>query len=131
MSDSPHPTEQDLLSELPEDTTGVQLIPRYDDDISHPNCLVVAPFRQTKHRPTIMATVEHYAENPDPNGFPWTILPVIENPLELKAAVDEAMKFAKANGVPVVFLNQDGFSSADELQQTDTKALKTGAPSAR
>ena len=128
MSQDSHSVDQDTLSEQCEDTTGVQLIPRYGDDISYPDCLVVAPFRKVKHGQTIMATVEHYKINPNADGFPWTIRPVTVSPLELKVAVGEAMKFAKANGIPIVLLNQDGFSSAAELRQTDTKAIKTGAP---
>lgn len=131
MSAGTHSVGQNPVPDQFGDTPGVQLVPRYDDDISHPNCLVVAPFRKLRYGSTIMATIEHYRSNPERSGFPWTILSVIERPLELKAAVEEAMKYAAANGIPVVFLNQDGFSSDQELQKTDTKALKTGAPRAR
>ncbi len=122
---------QDLLADLPHGEIGVEIIPRYHDDISHPNCLVVAPFRKSEHGPTIMATVEHYFENSEPGGFPWTILPVTSEPLTLKAAMEAALSFAEHNNIPVIFVNQDGFSTAAEKQQTDTKALKTGAPIAR
>ena len=124
-------TDEEILARVPHDETGVEIIPRYNDDISHPNCLVVAPFRKTEHGPTIMATVEHYSENPEPGGFPWTILHVTSKPLELKAAMEAALSFAAKNNIPVIFLNQDGFSTAAEKQQSDTKAIRTGAPIAR
>ena len=131
MIEKPTVTDQKILAAAPHDETGVEIIPRYNDDISHPNCLVVAPFRKTEHGPTIMATVEHYSENPEPGGFPWTILPVTSKSLTLKAAMEAALSFAEDNNIPVIFVNQDGFSTAAEKQQTDTKVLKTGAPIAR
>ena len=131
MSDTPHATDQSLLCGLPDDIDWARLIPRYDEGISHPNCIIIAPFRKTSGDPTIMATVEHYAKNANPGGFPWTILPVTQQPLPLRTAVAEAFRFAKTNKIAVIYLNQDGFSSDAELRQTDTKALKTGVPSAR
>ncbi len=131
MIEKPGITEDELLSDVPHGELGVEIIPRYNNDISHPNCLVVAPFRKSAHGPTIMATVEHYFENPAPGGFPWAIVPVTREPLVLKAAMEAALSFAEDNNIPVIFLNQDGFSTAAEKQQTDTKALKTGVPSAR
>ena len=71
-----------------------------------------------------MATVEHYYENNESTGFPWTILPVTEKALLLKAAVDKAVAYARANDVPVILLNVDGFSTATERRQTDTKRVK-------
>ncbi len=71
-----------------------------------------------------MANVEHYLENPDATGFPWKITRVIEAPLSLKVAVDVALEYAKTNKVPVILLNQDGFSTDAEKRQTDTKVLK-------
>ncbi len=76
MSEKLEATVDKMLSGVPHDELGVEIIPRYNDEISHPNCLVVAPFRKTAHSPTIMATVEHYLENPEHGGFPWTIVPV-------------------------------------------------------
>jgi len=131
MIEKPTFTDQQILADVPQDEIGVEIIPRYNDDISHPNCLVVSPFRKTEHGPTIMATVEHYCANPEPGGFPWTIKPVIPEALVLKAAMEAAVSFAEDNNVPVIFLDQDGFSTASEKQQTDTKALKTGSPIAR
>jgi len=129
MIEKPTVTDQEILADVPHDETGVEIIPRYNNDISHPNCLVVAPFRKTKHGPTIMATVEHYFENSEPGGFPWTILQVTSEPLTLKAAMETALSFAEHNNIPVIFLNQDGFSTDAEKQQTDTKAFKTALPS--
>ncbi len=109
----------------------VMIIPRYSDDISSSNCLVVAPFRKSERGPTIMATVEHYRANDADSGFPWTILPVVGEALPLKQAMESAVRYAKANGVYAIFVNQDGFSSETEKRQTDTKALRTGAPKPR
>jgi len=131
MSKPIHAVDQEMFSDQPSDTGGIQLVPRYTDDIGHPNCLVVAPFRKSAQTPTIMATVEHYREKLDPKGFPWTILPVTEEALVLKAAVEAAVKYAEDNDIRVIFLNQNGFSTTAERQQTDTKALNTGVPSAR
>jgi hypothetical protein len=131
MIEKPTVTDQEILADVPHGETGVEIIPRYSDDISHPNCLVVAPFRKTEHGPTIMATVEHYFENSEPGGFPWTILPVTSEPLTLKAAMETALSFAEHNNIPVIFVNQDGFSTAAEKQQTDTKAIRTGTPTPR
>jgi hypothetical protein len=130
MSEKPEATADKMLSDVPHGELGVEIIPRYNDEISHPNCLVVAPFRKTAHGPTILATVEHYLENPEPGGFPWTIVPVTREPLVLKAAMEAALSFAEDNSIPVIFLNQDGFSTAAEKQQTDTTVLKTSYPSA-
>ena len=131
MIEKPTATDQQILTDVPHDEIGVEIIPRYNNDISHPNCLVVAPFRKTEHGPTIMATVEHYYENPEPGGFPWIIVPITPEPLVLKAAMEAAVSFAENNNIPVIFLDQDGFSTASEREQTDTKALKTGTPIAR
>jgi hypothetical protein len=109
----------------------VIVIPRYDDGIPSSNCLVVAPFRKAAQAPTLMARVEHYRRNKEAGGFPWTILPVTEEPVLLKKAMELALSYARSNSVPVIFVNQDGFSSDLEKRQTDTQPLKTGAPRAR
>jgi hypothetical protein len=124
MSDSTHATDHEMLSDLPSDTGDIEIIPRYNDDISHPNCLIVAPFRKSAHGPTIMATVEHYLWKKDSTGFPWTIIPVAQEPLVLKAAVEAALAYAEDKKVPVIFLNQDGFSTDAERKQTDTTVIK-------
>ncbi|HEY5624040.1 MAG TPA: hypothetical protein VIV14_09775 [Gammaproteobacteria bacterium] len=107
------------------------VIPRYDDSIPSSNCLVVAPFRKAERTPTIMANIEHYQRNADPVGFPWSIQPVTEEPVLLQDAMEIAMAYARANRVPAIFVNQDGFSSDSEKRQTDTQPLRTGAPRAR
>lgn len=119
------------MNSTPDQSSGrddVMIIPRYGDDISSSNCLVVAPFRKSERGPTILATVEHYRANAADTGFPWTILPVVADATPLQRAMDTAISYAKANGVYAIFVNQDGFSSDAEKRQTDTKALKTGTP---
>lgn len=123
-TDKPSATEAKTPSASPADLGDIKLIPRTDDQIDHPNCLVVAPYRLSEEGPTIMATVEHYYENNESAGFPWTILQVTEKALLLKAAVDKAVEYAKANDVPVILLNVDGFSTATERRQTDTERVK-------
>ena len=122
--ETPSTTEAKTSSASPTDLGDIKIIPRTDDQINHPNCLVVAPYRLSEEGPTIMATVEHYYENKESAGFPWTILQVTEKALLLKAAVDKAVEYAKANDVPVILLNVDGFSTATERRQTDTERVK-------
>ncbi len=125
MSENPHAADQEVLSALLSETGDIQIIPRYDErDIGHPNCLVVAPYRDSANGTTIMATVEHYFENKESAGFPWKILQVTEEPLTLQAAVDAALRYAVDNNVFVIFLNQDGFSTDAEKQQTNTIVIK-------
>lgn len=125
MSENPdNAARHELPSNASPDAEGIQIIPHHDDQINHPNCLVVAPYRNAANGTAIMANVEHYLENKDPSGFPWKIVPVTKEPLRLKAAVDAAVTYAKDNNVPVILLNQDGFSSPHERRQTDTKIIK-------
>ena len=125
MSDGTHAAGHEMLSDLPSDTGDIQVIPRYNDDISHPNCLIVDPYRKTAHGPTIMATVEHYLWKKDSTGFPWTIVKLTAEALVLKAAMEAALKYAEDNNVPVILLNnQNGFSTDAEKKQTDTKVIK-------
>ncbi len=124
MSEKTHAADPEMLSALLSDTIGIQIIPRYDEsDITHPNCLVVAPHLDPEYGPILFANVEHYLENKDSTGFPWEIVLLTEEPLRLKAAVDVALKYAEENDVPVILINQDGFSTADERQQTGTTQI--------
>ncbi len=124
MSENTHAADQEVLSALLTDTKGIEIIPRYNEsDIGHPNCLVIAPYRDTEHDTALMANVEHYLERQDSTGFPWEITLLTEDPLRLKTAVDVAVRYAKENNVPVIFLNQDGFSTDDEKQQTGTTEI--------
>ena len=124
MSEITHAGDHEVLSALLTDTKGIEIIPRYNEsDITHPNCLVVAPYLDTEHDTALMANVEHYLERQDSTGFPWEITLLTEDPLRLKAAVDLAVRYAKENNVPVIFLNQDGFSTDDEKQQTGTTEI--------
>ena len=124
MSQNTHAPDQEVLSALLTDSKGIEIIPRYNEsDIGHPNCLVIAPYRDTEHDTALMANVEHYLERRDSTGFPWEITLLTEDPLRLKTAVDVAVRYAKENNVPVIFLNQDGFSTDDEKQQTGTTEI--------
>ncbi len=124
MSEKPPAAEPEKPSAPSSDLGDIKIIPRTDDQIDHPNCLVVAPYRLSAEGPTIMATVEHYFENKESTGFPWKILQVTEKALLLKAAVDAAVEYAKTNDVPVILLNVDGFSTEAERRQTDTERVK-------
>ena len=124
MSEKPEATVDKMLTDLPHNESGIEIIPRYDDDISHPNCLIVDPYRKSAHGSTIMATVERYLWKKDSTGFPWMIVPVTEEPLVLKAAMEAALKYAEDKKIPVILLNQDGFSTDAEKQQTDTTVIK-------
>ncbi len=124
MSENNHATDHELLSAVPSDTGSIQIIPRYDEsDINHPNCLVVAPFLDPAYGPILFANVEHYRESRSPTGFPWEIVLLTENPLRLKDAVEVALRYAEDNDVPVILINQDGFSMAEEREQTGTTAI--------
>ncbi len=123
MSENTHATDQEILSEFLPDTGGIQIVPRYSDTITHPNCLVVDPYRDTEHGSTIMANVEHYLESKDATGFPWEIVLVTEEPLVLEVAVDAALRYAEDNKVSVIFLNQGGFSTEAERRQTGTTEI--------
>lgn len=124
MSENSHVADSEMISALLSDTEGIQIIPRYDErDISHPNCLVVAPYRDPAYGPVLFANVEHYLESKDPTGFPWEITLLTEEPVRLKAAVDAALKYAKENDVPVILINQDGFSTDEEKEQTGTTEI--------
>ena len=92
MSENTHAADQEVLSALLSETGNIQIIPRYDErDIGHPNCLVVAPYRESAIGSGIMANVEHYRKNEDSSGFPWEIVLITEQPLTLKAAVEAAL----------------------------------------
>ncbi len=123
-AETPSAAEAETPAVPSPDLGDIKLIPRTDDQIDHPNCLVVAPYRLSAEGPTIMATVEHYKEDTESEGFPWKIIQVTEKALLLKAAVDKAVEYAKASDVPVILLNVDGFSTAAERRQTDTKQVK-------
>lgn len=124
MSENTHATDHELLSSVLSDTESIQIIPRYDEcDINHPNCLVVAPFLDPAYGPFLFANVEHYLENKSPTGFPWQIILLTDNPLRLKDAVDTALRYAEDNNVPMILINQDGFSTAGEREQTGTTEI--------
>ena len=124
MSENTHSDDPQMVSALLSDTEEVQIIPRYDEsDITHPNCLVIAPYRDPSYGPLLFANVEHYLKSTDPTGFPWEIILLTQEPLRLNAAVDLAVKYAEENDVPVILINQDGFSTAEEREQTGTTAI--------
>ena len=129
MGEKTRATDHEILCDFLPDTEEIQLVPRYDDVITHPNCLVVDPYRDTERGSTIMASVEHYLESRGAAAFPWQIVQVIEEPLVLKAAVDAALEYARNYKVPVIFLNQGSVSTAAERQQTgSTEILRLPRP---
>ncbi len=124
MSEDSELDDPEMVSALLSVTEEVQIIPRYDEsDITHPNCLVVAPFRDPSYGPILFANVEHYLESKEATGFPWEITLLTEEPLRLKDAVDAAVDYAEENDVPVILINQDGFSTDEEREQTGTTAI--------
>jgi len=108
----------------------VTVVPRTGNEIPHPNCLVVEPYRDRAHGDHLMATVEHYIEVENSTGFPWRITPVTNEPLAFKDSMALAMSYAQQHGVPVIVVNHDGMSSDSERQQTDTAVLDLRAPRA-
>ena len=123
MGEKTRATDHEILCDFLPDTGKIQIVTRYDDVITHPNCLVVAPYLDPAYGPILFANVEHYLENKNPTGFPWEIILLTDNPLRLKDAVDTAMRYAEDNNVPVILINQDGFSTADEREQTGTTEI--------
>ena len=123
MGEKSRATDHEILCDFLPDTGEIQIVPRYDDVITHPNCLVVDPYRDTERGTAIMASVEHYLESKDATEFPWRIVLVTEEPLVLKAAVEAALEYAKDYKVPVIFLNQGGVSAEAEERQTGTTEI--------
>jgi hypothetical protein len=105
----------------------VQVIPRSGNEIPYPNCLVVKPYRDTARGDNLFASVEHFVETRNPPGFPWKIVPIANDPLPFKDAMELAMTYARRQGVPVILVNHDSLSSETERQQTDTSVLNLGA----
>ena len=104
----------------------VQVVPRSGNEIPYPNCLVVEPYRTAAHGENLLASVEHFVETENPSGFPWKIMPVANEALPFKDAMDLAMAYAQRQGVPVILVNHDSLSSSTERQQTDTAVLNLG-----
>jgi len=105
----------------------VQVVPRSGNEIPYPNCLVVEPYRDVDCDDNLVASVEHFTETENPSGFPWRIVPVNDDPLPFKKAMELAMAYAQRLNVPVILVNHDSMSSAKERQQTDTTILNLGA----
>lgn len=110
-----------------DNNSNIEIIHRSGNEISHSNCLVVAPYRDNPNSREPLATVEHFSQNGASEAFPWKIVPVVTEGLPLKEAMDVAVQYAGANGVPVVLVNPHDFSTAAEMQQTDTKVLQVKA----
>jgi hypothetical protein len=123
------PASNSALAALDQPTpAGVTVVPRNGNEIPHPNCLVVEPFRDAAHGDRLLANVEHYLEIENPTGFPWRIVPVNNEPLSLTDAMELAMAYATKQAVPVIVVNHDGMSSDSERQQTDTAILDLRSP---
>ena len=110
---------------------GVVVLPRTGMEIPYPNCLVVEPFRDPAWGDELLATIEHFVAVEHPSGFPWNITRVNENTLVLKDAIQEALAYAQRNDVPVILVNHDDLSTADERRQTDTTAINIRVPERR
>lgn len=128
--DENEPDTEQLLSALTQEppAASVVVLPRSGNEIPHPNCLVVEPYHDGARGDRLLASVEHYQEVASPNGFPWKILPVNNEPLSFKDAMNLAMAYAKRQGVPIILVNHEGLSSPSERQQTDTAVLNVRAP---
>ena len=100
--------------------SGIKVVPRSGNEIPYPNCLVIDTSSDSG---TIMATVEHFQESRTEGGFPWKIEPVNDQPLPFDVAIDLATRYAEDNGVPVILVNQEGLSSDQHKQQTDTEII--------
>lgn len=120
---------QNLVSVLSggQSASNVRVIPRSGNEIPYPNCLVVEPYRDAARGDNLFASVEHFVEIENSSGFPWRIVPVANDPLPFKDAMDLAMAYAQRQGVPVILVNHDSLSSATERRQTDTTVLNLGA----
>ena len=106
--------------------SNVEIVHRSGNEISHSNCLVVAPYRKTANS-QILATIEHYMVNDEPGGFPWKISPVLQDGVPLKEAMERAVQHACENAIPAILVNEHDFSTDVEKQRTDTKILKVSA----
>jgi len=128
--DQNQPDTDQLLTALTQEPrpASVVVLPRSGNEIPHPNCLVVEPYTDGARGDQLLASVEHYQEVANPSGFPWKILPVNNEPLAFKDAMNLAMAYAKRQGVPIILVNHEGLSSAAERQQTDTAILNVRAP---
>jgi len=103
--------------------SNVQIVPRSGNDIPYPNCLLVDPQRDPANN-SILATVDHFLQKPSDNGLPWTIHNISEKPLPLNAALDMASRYAEANGIPIIMVNEEGMMSTEaEKSRTDTMAI--------
>ena len=110
-----------------DNNSNVEIVHRSGNEITHSNCLVVAPYRDNPDSRELLATVEHFSQNDAAGAFPWQILPVITEGIPLKEAMDAAVQYAGANGIPVVLVNPHDFSTTAEKQQTDTKVIQVKA----
>jgi hypothetical protein len=107
---------------------GVQVLPRTGNEIPYPNCLVVEPYRETTSGERLLASVEHFTEIENTNGFPWKIVAVNNETLEFQDAMELALAYAKRRQVPVILVNHDSLSSDSERRMTDTTVIKIKAP---
>lgn len=99
-----------------------EVLPRDGIEIDHTNCLVVDP-QLSGIGGKLVATVEHFELLNDPEGFPWQVTQVVENPLGLKEAMEQAREYATQQGVPVILVNQEQLGTARQRQQTDTSII--------
>ena len=124
MTENPNAKEDQLGPANDASAQKVQIIHRVSNEVAHPNCLVVAPYRENAETTELLATVEHFIKHQDPSGFPWKILPITQSGVILKTAMALALDYASKNAIPVILVNQEDFSTDVEKQQTDTKMIQ-------
>ena len=100
------------------------VLPRTGNEISYPNCLVVDTQPSAASGTTVLASIDHFVEREGRGGFPWEIKQITDQMLPFSEAMDLAKQYAREHQVPVILVNQDGFSSDSERRQTDTAVIR-------
>jgi len=124
VNEDSNANKDQLGAGIPASARKVQIIHRVGNEVAHPNCLVVSPYRENTETTELLATVEHFIKHQDPSGFPWKIVPITQSGVILKTAMVLALDYASKNDIPVILVNQEEFSTDVEKQQTDTKMIQ-------
>ena len=99
----------------------IQVIPRPENEISYPNCLVVDP-EPGADGSSMVATVDHFVLEEESADFPWHIVPVVEEPIPFEEAMEAAAQYADEYAVPIILVNQD------ERKRPTNTAIRRLAP---